>query len=377
MIGKGLAVVLAVTLALAGSAALAQEHRWATDGAINGRPARLVLDTGVSFPLAMQSRATADFGIELDEARPIEPAMEGVVAGFSKAARIELPPGYEAEDAVFAILEDGPEALEWDFDAIIGWPGMSGNLLHYSRTGGITMSGAGMDVAASGWAAFPMIDSNVLVLDAGEGGAPLPVLIDTGWSGGVQLSPGLWQSWRARHAELPHTVISTFSPAFGLVTMEQVLAERLEIGGLVLHHVLVSEAPPSEARGAVQPEAVLGLAAFANHDLLIDGPARNVRVAPVGQTPFEPDYNRLGATFTPGTMAARVAPGSPADSAGVRDGDVLVAIDGLSPGEYAARVTTHGVWEQPAGTLVTLTLDRAGTRLIRSVTLQDFLASAD
>src|SRR5687768_10802408 len=154
-------------LALIGPPALAEEHRWATEGAINGRPARLVLDTGVSFPLAMQRRTMADFGVELDEARAIEPSMEGVVAGFSKAARIELPPAYEAEDAVFAILEDVPDALEWDLDAIIGWPGMSSNRLHYSRTGGIRMSGDAMDAGSSGWAAFAMLDANVLEFDAG------------------------------------------------------------------------------------------------------------------------------------------------------------------------------------------------------------------
>ena len=360
-------------LALIGPPALAEEHRWATEGSINGRPARLVLDTGVSFPLAMQRRTMPDFELELDAARPIEPSMEGVVAGFSKAARIALPPAYEAEDAVFAILEDGPEALQWDLDAIIGWPGMSGNRLHYSGTGGIRMSGHEMEVAPSGWAAFAMLDSNVLEFDAGGADAPLPVLIDTGWSGGVQLSPALWQAWRARHTERPHTLISTFSPAFGLVTMEQVLADRIEIGGLVLHNVLVSEAPPSDARGSVEPEAVLGLAAFANHELLIDGPARKVRVAPVGAALVKPLYNRLGATFVPGTMAARVAPGSPAGAADVRNGDVLLAIDGLAPPDYAAKLTTHGVWEQPAGIVVTLTLDRAGSRITRRVVLEDFL----
>jgi hypothetical protein len=360
-------------LALIGPPALAEEHRWATEGNINGRPARLVLDTGVSFPLAMQRRTMADFEVELDAARAIEPSMEGVVAGFSKAARIGLPPAYKSEDALFAILVDGPDALEWDFDAIIGWPGMSGNRLHYSRTGGIRMSRDPMDVAASGWATFPMVESNVLVLNAGAEDAPLPVLIDTGWSGGVQLSPALWQAWRARNAERPHTLISTFSPAFGLVTMEQVLAERIEIGGLILHNVLVSQAPPSEARGSLEPQAVLGLAAFANHELLIDGPARKVRVAPVGAALVKPLYNRLGATFVPGTMAARVAPGSPAAAADVRDGDVLVAIDGLAPADYAAKLTTHGVWEQPAGTAVTLTLDRAGSPVTRRVVLKDFL----
>lgn len=55
------------------------------------------------------------------------------------------------------------------------------------------------------------------------------------------------------------------------------------------------------------------------------------------------------------------------------DGDVLVAIDGLAPGAYAAKLTAPNVWEQPAGTGMTLTLDRAGQRITRRVVLSNFL----
>ena len=73
-------------------------------------------------------------------------------------------------------------------------------------------------------------------------------------------------------------------------------------------------------------------------------------------------------------MAARVAPGSPAAAGDIRDGDILVKIDGLQPAEYAARLRVHSVWEQPAGTAVRLALMREGAEIERRVVLQDFLA---
>jgi hypothetical protein len=351
----------------------AEEHRIVTDGRVNGRPARLVLDTGVSFPLAIAERAMAKFDLQRDEERPVDQATAHVLSGFSKGVRIELPPAYAVENAAFAILGDGPDSLEWDFDAIIGWPGMAGNQLLYDRRKGVLRIGQALETAAKDATTFPVLESNVLVFDAGEKGKPLPVLIDTGWSGGVQLSPALWKAWRAQNADRPHTVATLFSPSFGLVVLEQVLAPRLEIGTAVFSNVLVSEAPPSDARGSVPPAAVLGLAAFANHELLIDGISRKIHVAPAGPSAAIPAYNRLGATFRPGDMTARVAPRSPAADAGVRDGDVLVAIDSQPPEVYVAKLVTHSAWEQPAGTAITLTLNRAGERITRRVVLRKFL----
>ena len=85
-----------------------------------------------------------------------------------------------------------------------------------------------------------------------------------------------------------------------------------------------------------------------------------------------PAYNRLGASFGP-DMSARVADNSPAAEADIRDGDVLVAINGQTPEAYAATVTGYHVWEQPAGTTVRLALRREVEIIERRVTLRDFL----
>jgi S1-C subfamily serine protease len=69
-----------------------------------------------------------------------------------------------------------------------------------------------------------------------------------------------------------------------------------------------------------------------------------------------------------------VAPESPAAQADIRDGDVLIAINGMTPDAYAATVKGQ-VWEQPAGTAVQLSLRRGSAAIDRRVELQDFLTA--
>lgn len=354
-------------------AAAAGEDRILTEGRIKGQPVQFVLDTGVSLPLLLTPPAAAKLGVSVDRPPPAGVGGAHMLAGFSKPVPIGLPPAFEPEQAVLGILASDAQGLEWDFDAIIGWPGFAANMLLYEPRQR-ALFGQRLDVDTSGWAAFPIMDSNVLVFDAGGDGKPLPVTVDTGWSGGIQLSSALWKSWRTANPGLRHTLTTHYSPSFGLVVMEQVLAESIAVGTAVFSNVLVSEAPPSDARGSLEPEALVGLAAFGNHALLIDGPGRKLFVRPAAAGAQPPSYNRLGATFLPGTMAARVAPGSPAAAGDIRDGDILVKIDGLQPAEYAARLRVHSVWEQPAGTAVRLALMREGAEIERRVVLQDFLA---
>jgi hypothetical protein len=354
------------------SAPAAAEERLLTEGRIKGQPVMFMLDTGASLPLLLTPPAAARLAITADVPPPAGVEGAHILAGFSKPVPIGLPPAFEPETVALGILAPDPQSLEWDVDAVIGWPAFMGNMLLY-KPGQRTVFGTRLEVDKGGWPSFPILDANVLIFDAG-GERPLPVMIDTGWSGGIMLPPTLWQAWRKQNPSLRHTLITHYSPAFGLVVLEQYLAERIAIGGAVFTNVLVSEAPPSEARGNRASEAVLGLAAFANHALLVDTIGKKVHIRPSGGQGRRPPYNRLGATFLPGTMAARVAPGGPAAGVDIDDGDILLKIDGISPGEYAARLREHNVWEQPAGTSVQLTLRRGDAEIERRAVLQDYLA---
>jgi membrane-associated protease RseP (regulator of RpoE activity) len=157
----------------------------------------------------------------------------------------------------------------------------------------------------------------------------------------------------------------------GWVVLERVLAGELHLGQLTLKNVLVSPLPD----GLTDTAAVVGLAAFANHLLVVDGPGGSVLIGEPSAPLVTPAYNRLGASFGPDS-SARVASNSPAAEADIRDGDVLVAINGQTPDAYAATVDGH-VWAQPAGTTVQLTLRRESEIIERRVSLRDFLTGSD
>ena len=156
--------------------------------------------------------------------------------------------------------------------------------------------------------------------------------------------------------------------AAGWVAMERVLARELHLGRLTLRNVLVSPLP----KGLTDTAAVLGLTAFGNHALVVDGPGGSVLVGDPNASPVMPAYNRLGASFGPDNRA-RVADNSQASQADIRDGDILIGINGQTPDDYAATVTSYRVWEQPAGTTVQLTLRRDSEIIERRATFRDFL----
>jgi hypothetical protein len=361
-------MALAATLAglTAAAAARAADQRLLVRGQINGRAATFALDTGTSFAVAVPERHLSKFGLRID--RPVQ---SEIVKGFTNPATIRLPPNFTAKDVVLAVPFSGPAEIEWEFDGLVGWEAMRGMPLLFRQQGKQAVLGGPVKIGA-GATAFPMIPSNVAMFDADSGAAEVPAMIDTGWSGGVRLAPALWAQWRSKNRRA-NTVMTEFSPNHGLVVVDQVFASDFELAGLRLRNVMVSEMPASKAGGKQDPKVVLGLDAFANHELMIDGPAGKVMIGKPEPTAAKPDYNRLGATFVPDRMAARVAPGSPAATADIRDGDILVAIDGMTPQDYASRLRERSVWEQPAGTRVTLTLERAGSQITRQVTLRDFI----
>ena len=70
-----------------------------------------------------------------------------------------------------------------------------------------------------------------------------------------------------------------------------------------------------------------------------------------------------------GAVVAQVEPGSPAERAGLRRGDVVVAIDGVQV-HSSTQVRNH-VGLKRVGQAVALTIERDGSRRILTATIQD------
>ncbi len=87
------------------------------------------------------------------------------------------------------------------------------------------------------------------------------------------------------------------------------------------------------------------------------------------------DVERESLASSRGAVVSAVTDGSPADEAGVRAGDVVVAFDGETV--RSVRQLTRLVQETPPGRAAGITVRRDGARLELEVTPVDRLASAD
>jgi C-terminal processing protease CtpA/Prc len=113
-------------------------------------------------------------------------------------------------------------------------------------------------------------------------------------------------------------------------------------------------------------EATLGLFALTRLNVVLDRVGNTIYLKPVTTRTNSYNYNRLGAVFTPrdikgGDLIARVIKGTPADAAGMRDGDVLLKIGDLDATKWQTDpriLPLSRFWSQPAGTKLDLSYRR-------------------
>jgi tetratricopeptide (TPR) repeat protein len=127
--------------------------------------------------------------------------------------------------------------------------------------------------------------------------------------------------------------------------------------------------------------ATLGIAALKRLDLVIDGKNNVAYLRPKLTPPMAYQHNRLGAVFdrdksNGNELFARVAPGSPADEAGIHNGDILLEVDQHNVANADMDpflVPLIFTWDQPPGTKYDLKLQRADKVHEVTVVLRDIL----
>lgn len=270
-------------------------------------------------------------------------------------------------------------------EGLLSWCAFRSNVFVFASTDRFTRFDLTNTVPpqAFGWPKYPQrTDWDTLGFEVGgKDGPRQTVEVDTGDPGGVALEHTLWEKWVATRAQQPATMMITESPQAGVLVKKVLWADQISIGSLTLMNVPVRELDPKEA--LPNHVATLGMYALRRLDFVLDG--KNGIVYARARTdvarPFR--HNHLGAVFDPGnstngTFVARVAPGSPADLAGIRDNDVLLKVDdrAVAQRHAAPRVSPRDDWEASPGTKYRLTLRRGEREYETTVTLKCILGPA-
>lgn len=347
---------------------------------INGFPARMQFDTGASEALLFSNslaRLHLPFVPFPETERQHYPP---IVIGKTEPCHIDFGDGiHKAELFVCKTPPEYPQAEDTG-DGVLGWSNFRSNaiVLAVGTSGFRILPNLPSDIA--GYIPF-RIDTNATVLTLTrqlntEHG--IRILVDTGASLGLRLPLAKWKAWKEAHSTQPVTV-TAFWGQRGTEVSEQAWADNYTIGPLRWRPGIscIRDRGLDEAY-----DACLGIDALKHLEILLDaqrGLAYLRQRDP--RRDFNRRHNRLGALFLPGgqesnALLAYVASPSPAQEADIRSGDLLLRINELDTTRWR---TDPGIlplgrfWQQPAGTQLTLTLQRGEQTLTKTVTLMNIL----
>ncbi|HEU5396796.1 MAG TPA: aspartyl protease family protein [Verrucomicrobiae bacterium] len=340
-------------------------------GKINGHDVNLMFDTGCTAPFVIFSSTAKRLGLK------VTPFSAADKAGFASGAVGIVPScrltlsgtNFDAPVMVARDLRDSHEAV----DGAIGWPVITQVLFLNGETG-VMRQLTNVPPDLLDWPRFP-IDTNFgdLVFDVPE--QKIRVAVDTGSALGIELSPKQWSHWRSQHRRQP-TTFESEETIYGNSVLEESWADEFALGDMNISSVPVIESPLGN-----RTEMILGQAALKRLYLIVDRRNGWIYLQPVKAPPRPYQHNRLGAVFLPkdsrsDELIARVAPGSPAFEAGVRNGDVLMKLDGADEAGWRRStnsVSINSLEEKPAGTRLALELKRGDKIFTTTAVLRNII----
>lgn len=371
---------LVILLCLWAAWSQADQRIW-VDAKVNGQPARFIFDTGADRVILFRNGAER-LKLKLIQTPSDSSAPSGTVSiGETEPCDVQV---FGAAVRMPLGVVEMPGFLDLHADGVLGWGAVQDNVLEIDAAASQILFAPTVPQEAMGWTKLRLQSgSGFLSLEIPHPGrATGVILVDTGFSGGVALPPDAWRGWESVHSHAATTLDSYFMPGAGLVVKEETWAKGIGFDTLLLTQVPLTEANQAQvALGSSGYEATFGLAALKRLDFIVDGASGVAYVRPKRTPPLPYEHNRLGAVFVPAneqsdTLVARLVKNSPAQEAGIRDGDILLRIGELDATKWRSDPTISPLgqfWRQPAGTRLDLTLKRQSETFKTTVVLRQIL----
>ena len=354
------------------NASAIEDEFFRCDARINGQPVHFLIDTGCSFPALLFRTGVQRLGLKL---KPQEfGEFNGHRAPFqlTEQCLLELPNwGFwsmfhfpvKLRVGTPLLLLGEPELTLPRFDPIIdgviGWPALRNGIVRMDASHGkleflravpnearhwfrLKMHHSASDEGGFAWQwRFPLgkrviASPGLLQLDlADANGSRQTLMIDTGdqeW--GIKLSPQKWREWKAAHLTQATVLSGCFMADGAVMVHEAGWADEISFGALKLTNVSVAENTL-----ATNHIAILSFDALKHLDVIIDGPHGVAYLRPVSRPAQQTALEGPTALFAPRDLrnkelVAHVLPNSAAFASGIRDGDILLKVDGRAVSQW-------------------------------------------
>ncbi len=341
---------------------------------VNGsRDLRCILDTGMPEGLFLLDPAVGkELGLEYVTSVAVSgTGSETNMAGMAMGATLSLGT-VEVADQRVIVLEEVSEVANMGIDGVIGGSFFLEYVIEVDHDAGqVTLFESesyilppGAEVLALTLAGTrPYVE--VAVAIDGEEEHPLTLFVDSGANSGLFLNtPGI-DGLATPQGGIPGLVVTgvggDVQGVVGRVT-------RFRLGTRTWSDVLCRF--PDVADG--QDKGTLGLGLLRDYRVTFDYPGARLILGPATRESEAEELNMAGLALRPlplGRYQVRgIFAGSPGAEAGVREGDILVAIDGTEVSELGMIDTRRRLTR--AGETVTLTLERDEQRLELKVRLR-------
>ena len=363
---------------------VAKESRIFLEGYINGKPVKLILDTGATGPTLFRPAVKR---LKLSIERP--PANVKVEKGLVRYAltekcKFQMVEGGTESTLNFAVI-DVPDFLTRDIDGAMGWGGFGHMMIELNSNLRKVKIRNKLEFDKSEWKCLDIRkDINVLVVNTSSKDKTRDCfLIDTGSPDGLTVGGELWDKLVGGEITNKTTLSASYMPGVGLTVNKENWLEKIDLGGLQLCDIPVKRGMDSlKVYTDLGVDGILGMWALSCYSWILDGENGKVyyKKNELVRIPEKYEYNRLGAVFVPedirtsNSLLAHVVKDGPAYKAGIRDGDELLKIGRLDVTKWRTdrNVLPLGrFWSNPAGTKVELLLKQNGKIKELSVTLKE------